>query len=301
VLRTAIIDRICCGGFATRSKAYVASRALWFIVKQTTKISIRNVSKSFVKRNGGARDMLVEALKDVSLEVADCEFISVVGPSGCGKTTLLRLIDGLMPCEKGEIMIDGRPVSGPGQDRGMVFQTFGLLPWRTVADNVALGLEIAGVAPEARKSTVQHWIEIVGLAGFAHHYPHELSGGMQQRVGLARVLAINPAVILMDEPFGALDAQTREFMQEELLRMWNQETKTVVFITHSIDEAIYLSDRVAVMSARPGRIVEIREVNLPRPRWDYDARSAPAFSELRAHIWQRLRQDRLGANAPPLD
>ena len=265
------------------------------------KISIRGVSKSFVKRNGGARETLVEALQSVSLEVAEREFISIVGPSGCGKTTLLRIIDGLIPCERGEIMIDGRPVSGPAQDRGMVFQTFGLLPWRTVADNVALGLEIAGVDAKTRKSTVQHWIGVVGLAGFERHYPHELSGGMQQRVGLARVLAINPAVILMDEPFGALDAQTREFMQEELLRIWNQEKKTVIFITHSIDEAIYLSDRVAVMSARPGRIVEIWDVNLPRPRWDYDARSAPAFSELRAHIWKTLRQDRFGIGAPPRD
>ncbi len=186
-----------------------------------SKILIRNISKTFVRRGSGREESAVEALRDVSFEVADQEFVCIVGPSGCGKTTLLRIIDGLVPADAGEILIDGRVVDAPAQDRGMVFQTFGLLPWRTVADNVAIGLEIAGMEPRQQKPIVQRWIDVVGLSGFEHYYPHELSGGMQQRVGLARVLAIDPVVILMDEPFGALDAQTREYMQEELLRIWN--------------------------------------------------------------------------------
>ncbi len=265
------------------------------------KIAIQGVSKAFVKKSESNGDSRVEALKNVSFDVVDQEFISIVGPSGCGKTTLLRIIDGLIPFDSGEIKIDGQPVGAPAQDRGMVFQTFGLLPWRTVVDNIGLGLEIAGMGPEERKPIIQKWIEVVGLSGFEKHYPHELSGGMQQRVGLARVLAINPAVILMDEPFGSLDAQTREFMQEELLRIWSREKKTVLFITHSIDEAIYLSDRTVVMSARPGRIAEILDVKLPRPRWEYDVRGTKEFSELRAHIWGKLKQDSFKESAPPRD
>jgi len=265
------------------------------------KITIRDVSKTFFKKNGEGGQSRVEALKGISLDVADQEFVSIVGPSGCGKTTLLRIIDGLIPFDGGEILIDDRKIGGPAQDRGMVFQNFGLLPWRSVVDNVALGLEIAGVSAEKRKPVVRRWIEVVGLEGFENHYPHELSGGMQQRVGLARTLAIDPVVILMDEPFGALDAQTRELMQEELLRIWSQNKKTVIFITHSIDEAIYLADRVVLMSARPGRIAEVLKVDLPRPRWNYDVRGTPQFTELRAHIWQRLREDKSPAGGPPVD
>ncbi len=266
-----------------------------------SKIVVRNISKTFVKKSGGKGDSAVEALKDVSFEVMEQEFVCIVGPSGCGKTTLLRIIDGLIPADAGDILIDGRIVGAPAQDRGMVFQTFGLLPWRTVADNVAIGLEIAGMEAQKQRSIVQRWIKVVGLAGFEHYYPHELSGGMQQRVGLARVLAIDPVVILMDEPFGALDAQTRELMQEELLRIWNQEKKTVIFITHSIDEAIYLADRVVVMSARPGRIAEILRVDIPRPRWERDVRGTKAFAELRAHIWKELRKDTPRVGAPSGD
>lgn len=264
-----------------------------------SKILVRNISKTFVRKGDGDEESAVEALKDVSFEVADQEFVCIVGPSGCGKTTLLRIIDGLIPADAGEILIDGQVIGAPAQDRGMVFQTFGLLPWRTVAGNVAIGLEIAGMESVKQKPIVQRWIDVVGLAGFECYYPHELSGGMQQRVGLARVLAIDPVVILMDEPFGALDAQTREFMQEELLRIWNQEKKTVIFITHSIDEAIYLADRVVVMSARPGRIAEILRVDIPRPRWDHDVRGTKEFAELRAHIWKELRKDGHGVVAPP--
>ena len=266
-----------------------------------SKILVRNISKTFVRKGDGDEESAVEALKDVSFEVADQEFVCIVGPSGCGKTTLLRIIDGLIPADAGEILIDGQAVGAPAQDRGMVFQTFGLLPWRTVTGNVAIGLEIAGMESVKQKPIVQRWIDVVGLAGFERYYPHELSGGMQQRVGLARVLAIDPVVILMDEPFGALDAQTREFMQEELLRIWNQEKKTVIFITHSIDEAIYLADRVVVMSARPGRIAEILRVGIPRPRWDHDVRGTKEFAELRAHIWKELRKDGHGVVAPPGD
>lgn len=263
------------------------------------KIDIRGVSKAFFKKDGEGGESRVEVLSDFSLQVADREFVSIVGPSGCGKTTLLRLIDGLLPADRGEILLDGRPIGGPEQDRGMVFQSFGLLPWRTVAENVALGLEIAGVGVERRRPIIERWIEVVGLRGFEKHYPHELSGGMQQRVGLARVLAIDPAVILMDEPFGALDAQTRELMQEELLRVWSRQKKTVVFVTHSIDEAIYLSDRVIVMTARPGRIAEILNVSLPRPRWEYNVRATREFTEMRAHTWTTLKQANIGATALP--
>ena len=265
------------------------------------KISIRGLSKAFVKREAADEQTRVEVLKDIGLDVADQEFLCIVGPSGCGKTTFLRIIDGLIPFDRGEIRIDGRPVAGPGQDRGMVFQSFGLLPWRSVYGNVAIGLEIAGIPAERQRLIVDRWIEMVGLKGFERHYPHELSGGMQQRVGIARVLAIDPAVILMDEPFGALDAQTREFMQEELLRIWSRTKKTVVFITHSIDEAVYLADRVVVMSARPGRIEEILAIDLPRPRWEYDVRGTPRFAELRSHIWKKLRQEQVTMAAPPRD
>lgn len=265
------------------------------------KIAIRGLSKAFVKREAGGSQSRVEVLKDISIDVSDQEFVCIVGPSGCGKTTFLRIIDGLIPFDRGDILLDGRPIREPGQDRGMVFQSFGLLPWRSVYGNVAIGLEIAGVPAEKQRPVVERWIEMVGLKGFEKHYPHELSGGMQQRVGIARVLAIDPSVILMDEPFGALDAQTREFMQEELLRIWSQTRKTVVFITHSIDEAVYLADRVVVMSARPGRIEEVLTVDLPRPRWKYDVRGTPRFAELRSHIWKMLRQDHVSMAAPPGD
>jgi NitT/TauT family transport system ATP-binding protein len=265
------------------------------------KIAVRGLSKSFVKREPGGMERRVEVLRDISLDVPDQEFLCIVGPSGCGKTTFLRILDGLIPFDRGDILLDGRPVKEPGQDRGMVFQSFGLLPWRSVYGNVAIGLEIAGVPAEKQRPIVDRWIETIGLKGFENHYPHELSGGMQQRVGIARVLAIDPSVILMDEPFGALDAQTREFMQEELLRIWSQTKKTVVFITHSIDEAVYLADRVVVLSARPGRIDEILAVDLPRPRWGYDVRGTPRFAELRSRIWKMLKQDHASMAASPRD
>src|SRR5438270_2144466 len=240
-------------------------------------------------------DGAVVAFHQLSLQVRRNEIMCVVGPSGCGKTTLLRCIAGLIELSHGRILVHGKPVAGrPPDDVAMVFQHFGLLPWKTVHDNAAFGLSMAGV-PRARvKERVTHYLELVGLTGFETHYPYQLSGGMQQRVGLVRALAMNPSVLLMDEPFAALDAQTREVLQEELLALMErpEERKTMVFITHSIDEALLLGDRIAVMSARPGRIKEILDMPFGWPR-DVDAvRSDPRFAEIRLHIWRELHSAR---------
>jgi NitT/TauT family transport system ATP-binding protein len=223
--------------------------------------------------------------------VRDKEILCIVGPSGCGKTTFLRCIAGLTDLTGGELKVGGKPVAGPPAGVAMVFQHFGLLPWKTVYDNAAFGLAMAHAAPARIKERVGHYLELVGLAGFEQHYPYQLSGGMQQRVGLVRALAIDPAIMLMDEPFAALDAQTREVLQEELLRIMQRpdERKTMVFITHSIDEAILLGDRIAVMSARPGRIQEMLDVPFARPRDVNALRGDPRFAEMRAHIWNELQ------------
>jgi NitT/TauT family transport system ATP-binding protein len=236
-------------------------------------------------------DGAVVAFHQLSLQVRRNEIMCVVGPSGCGKTTLLRCIAGLIDLSDGRILVHGKAVAGrPPHDVAMVFQHFGLLPWKTVYENAAFGLSMAGV-PRARvKERVTHYLELVGLTGFETHYPYQLSGGMQQRVGLVRALAMNPSVLLMDEPFAALDAQTREVLQEELLALMERpdERKTMVFITHSIDEAIILGDRIAVMTARPGRLKEVLDIPFERPR-DVDAiRADPRFAELRLHIWRQL-------------
>jgi NitT/TauT family transport system ATP-binding protein len=212
-------------------------------------LSISNLSKQFSKEEGS--DLV--AVSQFNMDVEQGEFICLLGPSGCGKTTVLRMIAGLERPTSGTIMIRNRPVNGPGQDRGMVFQEFALLPWRTVRRNIEFGLEIQGMASEKRKEISDTFIQLVGLKGFENAHPYELSGGMKQRVGIARALASNPEILLMDEPFGALDAQTRNLMQRELLRIWEETKKTVVFVTHSVDEAVYLSDRIVVMTARPGR------------------------------------------------
>ena len=232
----------------------------------------------------------ITALQGFGLEVARGEFLSLVGPSGCGKSTFLNLVLGLLRADAGEVRIDGRPIAGPDSDRAMVFQEFGLLPWRTVLANVELGLELKGVPPAARQRRALELIQTVGLSGFERHYPHELSGGMKQRVGLARALATDPEVLLMDEPFAALDAQTRDLMQVELLQVWERSKKTVLFVTHSIEEAAYLSDRVLVVSARPGRAKEVIPVRLPRPR-DYEMRLSPEFNELKLRIWKALKEE----------
>jgi NitT/TauT family transport system ATP-binding protein len=211
-------------------------------------------------------DKRLTALDGVNLKVMEGDFVSIVGPSGCGKTTFLSVVDGLIAATAGRILVDGKAVTRPGPERAMVFQDASLLPWRTVLGNVVYGLECLGIDKHDAKERASHFVDMVGLAGFEHHYPHELSGGMQQRVNLARALAVDPQILLMDEPFASLDAQTREVMQEELLEIWMKARKTVLFVTHQIDEAIYLSDRVVVFSPRPGKVKEIVPVEIERPR-----------------------------------
>jgi len=249
-------------------------------------IQARNVTLSFKPKSREP----VTALNNFTIEVTKGEFVSIVGPSGCGKSTFLNVVLGLIKPDTGEIRLNGTPIKGPGQERAMVFQEFGLLPWRTVAANVELGLELKGVPAAERVNRATALIRLVGLAGFERHYPHELSGGMKQRVGLARALATEPEVLLMDEPFAALDAQTRDLMQAELLQIWERTQKTVLFVTHSIEEAAYLSDRVIVMTARPGRTKSILKVNLPRPR-DYEMRLCAQFNDIKADIWNTLKDE----------
>jgi NitT/TauT family transport system ATP-binding protein len=247
-----------------------------------TKIVVDHASKLFLEGT-------VVAFRNVELNVRSNEVLCIVGPSGCGKTTLLRCIGGLLAPSSGQVLIDGQIVSSPRPGVAIVFQHFGLLPWKTVVDNVAFGLKIAGLSRQQLADRVDHYIRLVGLAGFENQYPYQLSGGMQQRVGLARALAIHPEILLMDEPFASVDAQTREVLQEELLRLHERERKTMVFITHSIDEALVLGDRVAVMATRPGRVKEILNVNFARPRDPAAVRAEPHYTEMRNHIWEELR------------
>ena len=248
-------------------------------------IEVRDLGK--VYREDGA-DNEFRALGDVNLTVADGEFVSLIGPSGCGKTTLLKIIDGLLPYDEGELLVQGLPVKGPGYERAVVFQNFALLPWLSVRDNIGFGLKLRGTPQTAIRGTADRFIEMVGLQGFADRYPRQLSGGMQQRVGLARALAVDPAILLMDEPFGALDAQTRNILQSDLLDIWEESRKTVVFVTHAMDEAVFLSDRVVLMGTQPGHIQEIIDIDLPRPRTDA-TRADPRFVELSAYVWDVLR------------
>ncbi|MDR7420258.1 MAG: ABC transporter ATP-binding protein [Armatimonadota bacterium] len=252
------------------------------------KLSIRDLSVVFTRRRGGT----VVAVDRLSLGVRDQEFVSIVGPSGCGKSTLLRIVAGLIRPDSGEVLVDGRPVEEPGADRGMVFQSYTLFPWLTVQGNVEFGLKLRGAAADERGRVARRYIDLVGLQGAEPAYPKELSGGMQQRVAIARALANDPTILLMDEPFGALDAQTRAIMQELLLRVWEQTHKTVLFVTHDIDEAVLLSDRVYVMTARPGRIKAEVEVALPRPR-DVGVVDTPAFIALRQRIHGLIREETL--------
>jgi len=246
----------------------------------------RNVTLTFRPPNRAP----VRALQGFDIDVAEGEFLSIVGPSGCGKSTFLNVLLGLLPPDSGDLRLRDRRIAGPGTDRAMVFQEFGLLPWRTVQANVELGLELKRMAPDARRAISGRLISMVGLDGFEAHYPHELSGGMKQRVGIARALATEPDVLLMDEPFAALDAQTRDLMQAELLRIWQAAKKTVLFVTHQIDEAIFLSDRVVVMTRRPGRTKRIFAVPLARPR-DYEMRATPEFNRLKLEIWHALKDE----------
>ncbi|HLH99030.1 MAG TPA: ABC transporter ATP-binding protein [Xanthobacteraceae bacterium] len=236
------------------------------------------------------------ALADVNLSIADGEFVTIVGPSGCGKSTLLMLVAALLRPSSGTVRLDGKPVSAPGPDRALVFQDFALLPWRTVLANVELGLELKGLPSAEQLAIARRHIAMVGLSGFERAYPHQLSGGMRQRVGIARALAVEPEVLLMDEPFGALDAQIRQVMGSELLRIWERGRKTILFVTHDIDEAIYLADRVIVMSASPGRVVADISVSLARPR-PLEIRNDPAFTAYRQRIWDLLQREVMASNS----
>jgi NitT/TauT family transport system ATP-binding protein len=230
------------------------------------------------------------ALDGVNLKIEEGEFVSIVGPSGCGKTTFLSIVDGLLPASAGRILVDGQLITKPGADRAIVFQDASLLPWRTVLANVCYGLECLGTGRRKATERSAHFIDMVGLSGFEHHYPYELSGGMQQRVNLARALVVDPKLLLMDEPFASLDAQTREVMQEELLQIWLQARKTVLFVTHQIDEAIYLSDRVVVFSGRPGKVKETIPVEIERPR-PLGVKRDARFHAIEDRIWSLIEED----------
>ena len=232
----------------------------------------------------------LEVFRDVGLEVREREVLAIIGPSGCGKTTLLRCMNGLIPLSVGEVRVEGEPVAGPREGVAMVFQHFGLFPWKTVYQNVAYGLKLAGASRAEIGEKVPHFIKLVGLQGFESYYPYQISGGMQQRCGLARALSVGPRVLLMDEPFGAVDAQTREILQLELLRIWEQSQTTMVFVTHAIDEAVLMGDRVLVLKGRPSGVHEIVDVDLPRPR-SRETLLLPRFAELREHVWTTLMAD----------
>jgi NitT/TauT family transport system ATP-binding protein len=231
------------------------------------------------------------ALWDLSLTIPAGEFLVVVGPSGCGKTTFINVVVGLVEPSYGRILCGGTEVTGPGNDRAMVFQDYALMPWRTIKKNVEFGLELQGRLNADTAQNVDYYINLVGLWGFEDNLPHELSGGMRQRVGLARALATEPKVLTMDEPFGALDAMTREVMQAEFEKILSKTKQTVIFITHSIDEAITMGDRIVVMTAGPGRVKALLDVDIPRPRWDVDVRNHPRYQELRHEIWQMLKSE----------
>ena len=246
-------------------------------------IKIRDLKKTFKSNNGG----VIEAVAHVNFDVSENDFVCIVGPSGCGKSTLLRMVAGLETITSGRITYRGEDVSKPRKEIGMVFQEYSLLPWRNVIDNVALGPEFLGVPRQERYDKAMDYLRIVGMEAFSHSFPHELSGGMRQRVAIIRALANDPDVLLMDEPFGALDAHTRILLQKELLRIWENHRKTILFVTHSVDEAIYLADRIMVMSARPGRIIDIIDVNMDRPRH----RSDPIYGQLAEQILAVLERE----------
>ena len=246
-------------------------------------LRIEHLHKTF----GLVQDRVVE---DFDLELGRGEFVTLIGPSGCGKTTVLRIAAGLLSPTSGQVFVAGAPSLGPSRDKAIVFQHFNLFPWRNAIDNVAYGLEIQGMGRTERLKVAREYLTLVGLERYANHYPWQLSGGQQQRIGIARALAINPKLILMDEPFGALDALTREYLQGQLQQICVERELTVLFVTHSMDEAIYLSDRIVVMGTRPGRIIAEFEVNLPKPRADYNFRALPEYGRVRGEIWTLLEQ-----------
>lgn len=250
------------------------------------KLELRNVTKTFKTEEGE-----LTALENINLAIKPSEFLCIIGPSGCGKSTLLRLIAGLDDPSSGEILLDGKELRGPSQDRGMVFQEYSLFPWRNVLKNVTFGLEIQGIDKQEQYKIAEEYIELVGLKGFEKRYPYELSGGMKQRVAIARALATEPAILLMDEPFGSVDAQTRNILQEELLEIWMRTKKTILFVTHSVDEAVYLADRVAVVSSRPGCLVKCAKIDIPRPR----TRTSVEVNEFRGKLLTWLSLERTKA------
>jgi NitT/TauT family transport system ATP-binding protein len=250
------------------------------------KIVVENVSKVFKGRAG-----IVKALQDINLSIREGEIFCLVGPSGCGKTTLLNIIAGLEKPTSGEVFLDGKKVDRPSPERQVIFQQFALFPWMTVLENVEFGLRFKkNISSNERRKIAMKYIEFMGLKGFENAYPKELSGGMRQRVAIARAYAVNPEVLLMDEPFGALDPLTREFMQAELLKSWQEERKTILFITHSVEEAVYLASRIGVMFTRPGRIKEIVNINIPYPR-DIEIKLSPKFTEIRGHIFHLVSEE----------
>lgn len=250
------------------------------------KLTAENLNVIYKNKRTGKE---VPALKDINLDIKEGEFVCIVGPSGCGKTTFLNTVLGLVKPSQGDIKIDQKKISGPGKDRATVFQSASLLPWRTVLKNVLYGVELQKRLSNKTEALAQKNIEMVGLKGFENSYPHELSGGMQQRVNLARALTVDPALLLLDEPLSALDAQTREYMQEEILRIWNESRKTSLFITHQIDEAVFLADRVFIFGARPGRLVEIIDIDIPRPR-SLDIKRNTRFLEYTDYIWSKIEK-----------
>ena len=254
--------------------------------RPTAKISIEGVSKSFAPGS--------PALRGVDLQLAENSFTCLLGPSGCGKSTLLNMIAGFLSPSAGRVLVDGAEVRGPSADRGVVFQEYALFPWRTAAQNVAFGPMLRRLPRAEQAAVARRYLDLVGLSGHGHKFPGELSGGMKQRVAIARALANGPSVLLMDEPFGALDAQTREVLQEEMLRIWQHERKTVVFVTHSIGESLFLADRVVVMATRPGAVKEVLDISLPHPR----DRTSPEFIELERHVKRLMREEveRLGVS-----
>jgi NitT/TauT family transport system ATP-binding protein len=251
------------------------------MITPVAKLAIKNLGKRFGD---------LEVLRSIEAAISGGEFVSIVGPSGCGKTTMLRIVGGLESADTGSVLLDGRTITGPGRDRGFVFQQDNLLPWRDVLSNAEIGPEIGGSRSAMQREQTLRLLELVGLKGFEHYYPRQLSGGMRQRVNLARALAIDPDILLMDEPFSALDAQTREIMQTELLRIWEQGRKTVLFVTHQIDEAVYLSDRVFVLARRPGRLQEVIAIDLPRPR-PLSIKRTPQFIAFVDRIWTLIEHD----------
>jgi NitT/TauT family transport system ATP-binding protein len=263
----------------------ITNREVIHVSNQDVKFEARDLVITY-ERN----EVETLAVKGLNLQIRAGEFVCIVGPSGCGKTTFLNVVSGLLNPRAGEVLLDGRPFVGPGRERGQVFQSPNLLPWRTVLGNVSYSLELQGVPRSEREHRAMSYIKLVGLAGFERHFPRELSGGMQQRVNLARALVAEPQVLLLDEPFAALDAQTREFMQKELLRIWQETRNTTIFITHQINEAIYLADRVLVMTARPGRIKEVVPIDLPRPRTLGIKREAQ-FLAYEEQIWQMIEEE----------